>query len=125
VFGRGHDGLTVLARRQAARDEGGADLIGADHIMTLGDAGKRLERHDVIPQQGFGDLALDRDGVLNGSGQIVYNARAALQGRARVRAPGTPAAAARCYEGTEASARAWLEVAAVAYLFARLRTEPA
>ena len=31
---------------------------------------------------------------------------------------------ARCYEGTEASARAWLEVACVAYLFARLRTEP-
>lgn len=30
----------------------------------------------------------------------------------------------RCYEGTEASARAWLEVAAVAYLFARLRVEP-
>ena len=30
----------------------------------------------------------------------------------------------RCYEGTEASARAWLEVACVAYLFARLRTDP-
>ena len=30
----------------------------------------------------------------------------------------------RCYEGTEASARPWLEVAGVAYLFARLRTEP-
>jgi putative transposase len=30
----------------------------------------------------------------------------------------------RCYEGTEASARAWLEVVCVAYLFARLRTEP-
>ncbi|HEX7949744.1 MAG TPA: IS5 family transposase [Candidatus Limnocylindrales bacterium] len=30
----------------------------------------------------------------------------------------------RCYEGTEASARAWLEVAAVSYLFARLRAEP-
>ena len=30
----------------------------------------------------------------------------------------------RCYEGTEASARAWLEVASVAYLFARLRVEP-
>ena len=29
-----------------------------------------------------------------------------------------------CYEGTEASARAWLEVVCVAYLFARLRTEP-
>ncbi len=29
-----------------------------------------------------------------------------------------------CYEGTSASARAWLEVAALAYLFARLRTEP-
>lgn len=28
------------------------------------------------------------------------------------------------YEGTEASTRAWLEVACVAYLFARLRTEP-
>jgi hypothetical protein len=39
-------------------------------------------------------------------------------------APGTLAAAARCYEGTEASARAWLEVACVAYLFARLRVEP-
>ena len=31
----------------------------------------------------------------------------------------------RCSEGTEASARAWLEVASVAYLFARLRVEPA
>ena len=31
----------------------------------------------------------------------------------------------RCYEGSAASARAWLEVAAVAYLFARLRVEPA
>jgi transposase len=30
----------------------------------------------------------------------------------------------RCYEGSEASARAWLEVASVAYLFARLRVEP-
>lgn len=30
----------------------------------------------------------------------------------------------RCYEGTAASARAWLEVAAVAYLFARLRGVP-
>jgi transposase len=29
----------------------------------------------------------------------------------------------RCYEGSAASARAWLEVAAVAYLFARLRVE--
>jgi putative transposase len=31
---------------------------------------------------------------------------------------------ARCYEGTEASARAWLEVACVAYLCGRLRVEP-
>jgi transposase len=31
----------------------------------------------------------------------------------------------RCYEGSAASARAWLEVAAVAYLFTRLRVEPA
>ena len=31
----------------------------------------------------------------------------------------------RCYEGTVASARAWLEVAAMGYLFARLRVEPA
>ena len=31
----------------------------------------------------------------------------------------------RCYEGSAESARAWLEVAAVAYLFARLRVEPA
>ena len=30
----------------------------------------------------------------------------------------------RCYEGTEASARAWLEVACFAYLFARLRAIP-
>lgn len=30
----------------------------------------------------------------------------------------------RCYEGTEASARAWLEVAAVSYMFARMRAEP-
>jgi transposase len=30
----------------------------------------------------------------------------------------------RCYEGTEASARDGLEVVCVAYLFARLRTEP-
>ncbi len=30
-----------------------------------------------------------------------------------------------CYEGSAASARAWLEVAAVAYLFARLRVRPA
>jgi putative transposase len=30
----------------------------------------------------------------------------------------------RCYEGTEASARAWLEVACLGYLFARLRAEP-
>jgi hypothetical protein len=30
----------------------------------------------------------------------------------------------RCYGGTEASARAWLEVACVAYLFARLRVVP-
>ena len=30
----------------------------------------------------------------------------------------------RCYEGIEASARAWLEVVCVAYLLARLRTEP-
>jgi hypothetical protein len=31
----------------------------------------------------------------------------------------------RCYESTSESARAWLEVAALAYLFARLRAEPA
>jgi transposase len=31
----------------------------------------------------------------------------------------------RCYEGTEASARAWCEVAAMGYLFARLRVESA
>ena len=31
----------------------------------------------------------------------------------------------RCYEGSAESARAWLEVAALAYLFARLRAEPA
>lgn len=31
----------------------------------------------------------------------------------------------RCYEGSAQSARAWLEVAAVGYLFARLRVEPA
>jgi putative transposase len=31
----------------------------------------------------------------------------------------------RCYEGTPESARAWLEVAALGYLFARLRAEPA
>jgi hypothetical protein len=31
----------------------------------------------------------------------------------------------RCYEGTAASALAWLEVAAMGYLFARLRVEPA
>ena len=30
----------------------------------------------------------------------------------------------RCYEGTSESARAWLEVAALAYLFARMRAEP-
>ncbi|HET8571974.1 MAG TPA: IS5 family transposase [Candidatus Limnocylindria bacterium] len=30
----------------------------------------------------------------------------------------------RCYEGTEASARAWLEVASVGYLFTRLRAIP-
>lgn len=30
----------------------------------------------------------------------------------------------RCYEGSPASARAWLEVASVGYLFARLRVEP-
>jgi putative transposase len=30
----------------------------------------------------------------------------------------------RCYEGTEASARAWLEVVCLAYLFVRLRAEP-
>jgi transposase len=30
----------------------------------------------------------------------------------------------RCYEGTEASARAWLEVVCLAYLLARLRVEP-
>ena len=30
----------------------------------------------------------------------------------------------RCYEGTEASAKAWLEVAATAYLLARLRVVP-
>jgi putative transposase len=31
----------------------------------------------------------------------------------------------RCYEGSAESARAWLEVAALAYLFTRLRVEPA
>jgi transposase len=31
----------------------------------------------------------------------------------------------RCYEGCAESARAWLEVAALGYLFARLRVEPA
>ena len=31
----------------------------------------------------------------------------------------------RCYEQTEASAKAWLEVAAMGYLFARMRIEPA
>ena len=31
----------------------------------------------------------------------------------------------RCYEGTPESARAWLEVAALGYLFARRRVEPA
>ncbi|MHB8891469.1 MAG: hypothetical protein ACYC65_05425 [Candidatus Limnocylindrales bacterium] len=31
----------------------------------------------------------------------------------------------RCFEGTSESARAWLEVAALAYLFAWLRAEPA
>jgi transposase len=30
----------------------------------------------------------------------------------------------RCYEETTASARAWLEVASLGYLFARLRAEP-
>jgi putative transposase len=30
----------------------------------------------------------------------------------------------RCYEGKETSAKAWLEVAAVAYMFARMRAEP-
>lgn len=30
----------------------------------------------------------------------------------------------RCYEGTETSAKAWLEVAAVAYMFALMRAEP-
>lgn len=30
----------------------------------------------------------------------------------------------RCYEGTESGARAWLEVASLAYLFAKLRIEP-
>jgi hypothetical protein len=30
----------------------------------------------------------------------------------------------RCYKGTSKSARAWLEVAALAYLFAGLRVEP-
>jgi hypothetical protein len=30
----------------------------------------------------------------------------------------------RCYEQTVASAKAWLEVAAMGYLFARLRVEP-
>jgi putative transposase len=30
----------------------------------------------------------------------------------------------RCYEGTETSAKAWLEVAAVAYVFALMRAEP-
>jgi hypothetical protein len=30
----------------------------------------------------------------------------------------------RCYEQTEASARAWLEVVCVAYLLVRLRAEP-
>ena len=29
----------------------------------------------------------------------------------------------RCYEGTEASAKAWMEVAAMGYLFARMRIE--
>lgn len=31
----------------------------------------------------------------------------------------------RCHEGSAASARAWLEVASLAYLVARLRVEPA
>jgi hypothetical protein len=31
----------------------------------------------------------------------------------------------RCYEGSAESARAWLEVTCLAYLFARLRVEPA
>ncbi len=31
----------------------------------------------------------------------------------------------RCYEGTPESARPWLEVAALGYLLARLRVEPA
>jgi hypothetical protein len=31
----------------------------------------------------------------------------------------------RCYKGSAESARAWLEVAALGYLFARLRVEPA
>jgi hypothetical protein len=31
----------------------------------------------------------------------------------------------RCCEGSAESARAWLEVACLAYLFARLRVEPA
>ena len=31
----------------------------------------------------------------------------------------------RCYEGSAESARAWLEVAALGYLFARLQIEPA
>ena len=31
----------------------------------------------------------------------------------------------RCYEGTPESARAWLGIAALGYLFARLRVEPA
>lgn len=30
----------------------------------------------------------------------------------------------RCYEGTAASARPWLEVASIGYLLARLRVEP-
>jgi len=63
-------------------------------------------------------------GPAEGDGRL-HPDRTALPRRARLRPPGPLRRLSRCHEGTPESARAWLEVAVLAYLFARLRVEPA
>ena len=62
-------------------------------------------------------MLCERGGVAHGS---IHAGEGAHQAK-KPQQPGDPQ---RAREGSPASARAWLEVASVGYLFARLRVEP-
>lgn len=66
-------------------------------------SGSRASFDGIRPRGGRGGAADDARGRVSGDPLELGN-------------PGS--------QGTEASARAWLEVACVAYLFARLRVQP-